>query len=132
MSRYIEPTKASGARFFADPPDGPVVMLNLLRFRDVADYAAHPELAPETPISGAEAYQRYAAHALPFVEAAGGELLYSGRGGPYLIGPEDGRWDLVLLVKHQSAQAFLSHLRSSHAGWPGWHRVKPGRLRSRL
>lgn len=40
-------------------------MLNLLRFRAAADYSASPELAPETPISGAEAYCRYIAHAMP-------------------------------------------------------------------
>ena len=32
---------------------GNVVMLNLLRFREVADYSAYPDLAPPTPISGA-------------------------------------------------------------------------------
>ena len=30
---------------------GPVVMLNLLRFRPTADYTGHPDLAPPAPIS---------------------------------------------------------------------------------
>ena len=34
--------------------EGGLVMLNLLRFREVADYSANPELAPAAPISGAE------------------------------------------------------------------------------
>lgn len=105
---FIEPTPQAGAAFFGQPPSGPIVMLNLLRFRDVADYSASPELAPESPISGKEAYQRYMAHTAPFLTEAGGELLFQGTGGPYLIGPEASRWDLVLLVRHQSAQAFLS------------------------
>ncbi len=37
---------------------GPVVKLNLLRFRGIADYSASPELAPSLPISGAAAFDR--------------------------------------------------------------------------
>jgi hypothetical protein len=32
-------------------------MLNLLRFREIADYSANPELTPAEPISGAEAFE---------------------------------------------------------------------------
>ena len=105
---FIEPTREQGQAFFSAPPSGPIVMLNLLRFRDIADYSAFPELAPPAPISGRRAYDRYAAHTLPFLRAAGGEVVFQGTGGPYLIGPDTDRWDLVLLVRHQSAQAFLS------------------------
>lgn len=105
---YIEVTQEQGAAFFGAPPAGPIVMLNLLRFREVADYAAAPELAPESPISGLEAYERYMAHTAPFLKEAGGELLFQGTAGSYLIGPAKEHWDRVLLVRHQSAQAFLS------------------------
>lgn len=105
---YIEPTQEQGAAFFGNPPQGPVVMLNLLRFRDTADYSAHPELAPDSPISGAEAYKRYARHAMPLLERAGSEVLFSGSAGAHLIGPTEERWDMVLLVRHPSAQEFLA------------------------
>jgi hypothetical protein len=87
---------------------GEVVMLNLLRLRDVADYAANPKLAPEQPISGAEAYNRYIAHTLPFLTESGGALLFLGEGGPFLIGPEGKRWDRAMLVKQSSVQAFMA------------------------
>lgn len=105
---YIEPTQEQGKAFFGSAPEGPVVMLNLLRFRGVADYSGYPDLAPAAPISGREAYERYAEHTRPFLEQSGGALLFDGRGGPYLIGPEADRWDRVLLVRHRSAQVFLS------------------------
>ena len=105
---HIEPTQEAGAAFFGNPPKGPVVMLNLLRFRELADYTAYPALAPAAPITGRDAYKLYADHTLPFLLEAGGEVLFQGNGGPYLIGPVDSRWDLVLLVRHASAQAFLS------------------------
>jgi len=88
--------------------EGEVVMLNLLRFRDVADYSATPELEPVSQISGAEAYQLYVDHTLPHLKDSGGDLEFVGGGGDYLIGPSDERWDLALLVRHSSVQNFLS------------------------
>ncbi len=105
---YIHPTKEAGAAFFGAPPEGPVVMLNLLRFREVADYSRSPHLAPASPVSGEEAYRRYAAHTMPLLQRAGSEVLLVGKSRPPLIGPTDERWDLVLLVRHRSAQAFLA------------------------
>lgn len=105
---YIQPGNEDGAAFLARNLIGEIVMLNLLEFRDVADYTATPDLAPESPISGKEAYRRYSIHTLPLLQAAGGSVVYSGTGGRYLIGPAEKTWDLVLLVRHRSVQAFMS------------------------
>jgi uncharacterized protein (DUF1330 family) len=83
-------------------------MLNLLRFREVADYSAHPELAPVEPITGAEAYDRYIAHTLPLLRKSGGDLLFAGEGGPFLIGPEEEHWDRALLIRQKSTGAFMA------------------------
>lgn len=83
-------------------------MLNLLRYRETADYSAHPDLAPPSPVSGRDAYATYAAHTLPLLSAVGGEVVFSGHARPFLIGPADEEWDEVLLVRHKSAEAFLS------------------------
>lgn len=82
--------------------------MNLLRFRDEADYSATPDLAPPTPITGEEAYRRYAEHTLPYLRQAGGDMIFAGKGGAYLIGPPDERWDLAMLVRQSSVEAFLS------------------------
>jgi hypothetical protein len=108
MTRYFEPTQEAGRAFFQRGIAGPVVMLNLLRFRAVADYAANPELAPPTPISGAAAFERYVAHTLPYLTRSGGSLMFVGEGGPFLIGPTDERWDRVMLVRQSSVQSFLA------------------------
>ena len=83
-------------------------MLNMLRFKDTADYSANPELAPEKPISGREAFQKYIDHTLPFLKASGGELLLLGSGGRFFIGPQDEQWDLVMLVKQSSLASFMA------------------------
>jgi uncharacterized protein (DUF1330 family) len=108
MTSYLEPTMEAGRALFARATPGEVVMLNLLRFREVADYSAHPELAPAAPLSGAEAYDRYIAHALPHLERRGGNLLFLAEGGAWLIGPEGERWDRMMLVRQKSLQSFMA------------------------
>lgn len=112
---FLEPTQETGAALFRRSIAGPVVMLNLLRLRDTADYSASPELAPDQPISGREAFDRYVAHTLPFLEASGGELLMLGEGGQFFIGPSDERWDLVMLVRQSSVESFFAF--ASDAGY---------------
>ncbi|MEP7288394.1 MAG: DUF1330 domain-containing protein [Chloroflexota bacterium] len=105
---YLEPTQESGRAFVMRQMSGNIVMLNLLRFRPIADYSTNPELAPNAPISGAEAFQRYIDHTLPYLRETGGDLLFMGSGGPFLIGPEGERWDFAMLVRQQSAESFLA------------------------
>ncbi|MGB0387767.1 MAG: DUF1330 domain-containing protein [Ardenticatenaceae bacterium] len=110
--RFLEPTQESGAALFSRNISGEVVMLNLLRLREVADYSANPELAPSGSISGREAYQKYIDHTLPILRETGGDLVLLGEGGTYLIGPQEERWDLVMLVRQTSLadfMAFASH-----------------------
>ena len=105
---FLEVSQEGGAALFARNISGEVTMLNLLRFRDVADYSANPELMPNKPISGAEAYQKYIDHTLPFLRKSGGDLVFLGKGGKYLIGPQEEQWDLVMLVRQNSLSDFIA------------------------
>ena len=110
MSRiaYLDATPEAGRTFFSNPPKGAIVMLNLLKFKEVADYSHAPSLAPEKKISGKEAYDLYMKHTLPFLKEVGSDVLFIGKGNAFLIGPSDEDWDLVLLVKHKDATTFLA------------------------
>ena len=105
---YLDATPEAGRAFVMRGLEGPVVMLNLLRFRETADYSKAPHLAPEASVSGREAYRRYIEHTLPFLREAGAEVLFQGEAGPFLIGPPEERWDRALLVRHASTGAFLA------------------------
>jgi hypothetical protein len=105
---YLEPTQESARALLSRHIRGGIVMLNLLRFREYADYSGSPELAPAERISGAAAYQLYMEHTVPHLERSGGEVVFVGKGGPFLIGPPSERWDAVLLVRQQSVDAFLA------------------------
>lgn len=108
MTRHIEPTQQSAMALFGRKIVGPVVMLNLLRFRDVADYSQHPDLMPAEPISGAEAFDLYIEGTMPHLLESGGELLFMGAGDQFFIGPAEERWDRVMLVRQSSVEAFIA------------------------
>jgi len=105
---YLEPTQETGAALFRRNISGEVVMLNMLSIREIADYSDSPELAPETPISGREAFQKYIDHTMPFLKESGGELLLLGDGGKFFIGPGDEQWDVVMLIRQSSVESFFA------------------------
>ena len=105
---HISPTPGSIAAFTQQGLSGPIRMLNLLQFRDTADYSASPDLAPDEPISGAEAYQIYSAHTTPLLTGVGGKAIFMGTGGPLPIGPSEARWDRVLIIEYPDVAAFVA------------------------
>ncbi len=105
---YLEPTNESARALFGRGLKGPIAMLNLIRLRETADYSASPDLAPPAPISGAEAFDRYIGHTMPYLKASGGEVLLLGHGGPFFIGPPDERWDIAMVVRQSSLDAFIA------------------------
>lgn len=105
---YIDVSQEIGKAFVLNPPVGPVTMLNLLKFRDVADYSKFPHLQSEKNISGKAAYDLYMTNTTPFLEEIGSKILLQGNCSSFLIGPQNEDWDFFLLVKHPSAQQFLA------------------------
>lgn len=83
-------------------------MLNLMRFRAIADYSSTPHLAPDSPITGESAYRLYMEQTLPYLRRSGGEVLFYGDGGAFLVGPSDERWDAAMLVRQSSMGSFLA------------------------
>ncbi len=109
MTSYIHPVQEAGKQFYMEFHDkGKVNMLNLLKFRDIADYSNLDKLRPSEPISGREAYQLYIDHTLPILQKLGSRVLYFGTANGFLIGPESEQWDVVMLVEHESAAKFIS------------------------
>jgi uncharacterized protein (DUF1330 family) len=99
----IEPTPEQFQRLAAPASDEPLVMINLLRFKERAD-----GIDAADGISGQEAYARYGAEATRFVERAGGRILLAVQATETVIGPYDAEWDMVLAVEYPSRAAFLA------------------------
>ena len=86
------------------PDEGPVTMLNLLKFR---------ERSLDGDGTGRDAYDRYARVAQGLVEARGGRVVWAGQvEQPALHEGEDVAWDAALLVHYPSRAAFLEMVTS--------------------
>jgi len=119
--KYIEPDQRTIEDFLANfPSDTPVVMLNLLKFNGQANYRAGQDAEPCT---GFEAFMRYGLAVTPLIEAAEGEQVWQGRPASMLIGPADSRWDLAVLVRYPSAQAFVDMVKSPEYQAVAFHRT---------
>jgi len=104
--RAVEPSAAQIEALAAGgSDDGPIVMLNLLRYRE---RAAYPAGFDAEPCSGREAYGRYAAVALGKVAEVHGRILWSGAARACVIAPAGEAWDDVVLVEYPSRRAFLT------------------------
>jgi uncharacterized protein (DUF1330 family) len=107
----VNPTLEAVRQFERDTPDdAPIVMLNLLTFRDRADYGAGPDAGGD--VTGAKAYERYAEAVLPLLFEVGGLPLWIGKGRATLIGPGHESWDELYLVWYPSRRAFLRMIKS--------------------
>lgn len=93
---FVEPTPEQ-VKELMEGPDGPIVMLNLLRFK--RDEAGE--------ITGLDSYMKYAEAVAPLLEKAGGAPVWGGRGEQVVIGEDRDRWDTVVLASYPSRAAFL-------------------------
>lgn len=105
----IDPTRDQVRHLRDSGRDGPVVMMNLLKFRETATYPPEAGLAP---CSGRQAYDRYQ-HA--FTVAVGAisqaEVIYDGPCEQVFIGQvstDATDWDKLLLVRYPSRLHFLA------------------------
>jgi uncharacterized protein (DUF1330 family) len=97
----ITPTESQLAWLAAESEEQPVVMLNLLRFKETADRI-------DAGLSGREAYARYGHEAAPFLARAGGRVLLALEARQMVIGPEALEWDMAILVEYPSRKRFLT------------------------
>jgi uncharacterized protein (DUF1330 family) len=86
-------------------PGRPVVMVNLMRFR---------ERSLDGDGSGWDAYLRYSALTVPMIKARGGTLLWTGNASAVALGPQAGnQWDYVALVYYPTVAAFVDMMTSA-------------------
>ena len=89
--------------------DQPIVMINLLRYREKA---AYPAGSDHEPCSGREAYQRYGALVQAHLAKAGGSPVWMGTVQASPIAPEGEEWDDAILVRYPNKKAFIQMVSS--------------------
>ena len=107
MPGAIDPTRPQFDAFKALPRDTPIHMLNLIRLRPLADYAAdHPNHGKG--MTGLDAYRAYGTTSAEVFARVGGKQVWVGRPETVVTGPPDERWDLAFIAQYPSAGAFLA------------------------
>ena len=87
----------------AEGPAGPIVMVNLLKFRVRAKYRD----GRATTLSGRDAYMIYGAEVAKLVEKHGGKVLFAGDVTALPLGRADPLWDEVALALYPSRRALF-------------------------
>lgn len=115
----VMPTPEGMQTFLAKDIEGPVSMVNLLKFKDEAEYAD----GRETDLSGAEAYALYGQDMTRWVISHGGRLLFSGPAHHLVLGEADELWDQVAIMEYPSKEAFVQIVSAPEVAEWGVHRA---------
>ncbi|OYU03207.1 MAG: DUF1330 domain-containing protein [Sphingomonadaceae bacterium PASS1] len=94
--------------FFGGPENGPFVMVNLLKFKETAEYAD----GSDADLSGARAYARYGKGIQACLAAVDGKQIYAGQVTGLMIGEVEELWDMVALVEYPSLAAMQKMMSS--------------------
>ena len=84
-------------------PEGPIIMVNLLKFRDRAMYKD----GRETDLSGREAYEIYAKEVAEHLEKVGGKPVFGADVSRLMLGEVEDLWDMVAIAMYPNRKAML-------------------------
>jgi uncharacterized protein (DUF1330 family) len=118
VENAVYPTGEQLTEAAAKGSNKPIVMLNLLKFKDTA---AYKDGRPNA-LSGRDAYNRYGDDMVQFVKAHGGRVLFVGDAKSLVIGSVEDMWDVVALVEYPSSEAFVKIAMSPEVAKFGVHR----------
>ena len=109
---YIDPSRENFDRFKALPRDTPIHMLNLIKFKDLADYPeGHPNHGKG--LSGSQAYAIYRDAFPALVAGSGAGMVWEGALECVVTGP-DGEWDEAFVMGYPDAAAFFAMLKDEN------------------
>ena len=83
--------------------EGPIFMVNLLRFKDNAEY----EDGRETELTGREAYRLYLEAVSELLQEFGGGAMFVADVERLMMGEVEDLWDQVAIAQYPSHQAIL-------------------------
>lgn len=109
---YIDPSAANFQAFKNLPRGTPINMLNLLRYREVADYPAGHEHAGKG-WSGRRAYEEYGRTSGAIFRRLGGRIIWRGAFETMVTGPQGERWDDGFIAHYPDAAAFFAMIKDA-------------------
>ena len=99
----LRPSASQMASFALGKNDAPVLMLNLLKFKDRAEY----DDGRDTNVSGRQAYMIYAKEVINHLAKVGAEPVIAGSINRLILGEVEELWDVAAIARYPSKQAML-------------------------
>ena len=109
VKNAVIPNEEQMAGFLEGDTDTPIKMVNLLKFKDKADYKD----GRQTNLSGKEAYQIYADEVQGHLEKVGGQSIFFGEVERLMLGEVEELWDWVVIAEYPSRKAMLEMVMDS-------------------
>lgn len=89
--------------FLQGDDDSPIHMVNLLKFKPLAEY----EDGRESALSGAQAYAIYGQEVQAHIAKVGGKGIFSGQVSRLMLGEVEDLWDAVAIVMYPNKKAMF-------------------------
>ena len=119
VENKVIPSEEQMKGFVEGDIDSPISMLNLLKFKDKAEY----EDGRATDLTGREAYQIYALGVAKLVENTGGKVLFGAEVIRLMLGEVEELWDTVAIAQYPSRRKMLEMMMSPEYAEISVHRT---------
>ena len=104
VENAVVPTQEQIAELTQGEGDRPIYMVNLLKFKEKAEY----EDGRETDMTGQEAYGIYAVEVVAHLEKVGGRPVIAGQVTGLRLGQVEDLWDTVAIAMYPNRKAMLT------------------------
>lgn len=119
VENRVLPNEEQIKGFLEPGPDGPIYMVNLLRFKPKAEY----EDGRETNLTGREAYGIYGEGVQKLLAKLGGAGMFHAEVTRLMLGEVEDLWDAVAIAMYPSRGAMFEMMRMPEMAEIGVHRT---------
>lgn len=109
VKNHLRPNKAQMEGFFEGDTETEITMLNLLKFKEKAEY----EDGRETDLTGREAYSIYGKEVVEHLAKVGGKSVITGKVSRLMLGEVEDLWDSIALARYPSRKAMVEMMMDS-------------------
>ena len=103
VKNKVSPNEDQINGFLKNPEIGPISMVNLLKYKEIAVY----EDGRDSSLTGEEAYGLYASEVVNLIEKYGGEFVFTGKVSRLMLGEVEELWDSIAIAKYPNRKAML-------------------------
>ena len=103
VKNKVSPNEEQINGFLKNPEIGPISMVNLLKYKEIAVY----EDGRDSSLTGEEAYVLYASEVVNLIEKYGGEFVFTGKVSRLMLGEVEDLCDSIAIAKYPNRKAML-------------------------